>query len=159
MRQIAPTLTSRALRHLLDMHAAKYALTDKLSKLLKHLYSFLHRLDRAKGIDEDITFTGTARIARRQELKRLRSEWPQVVPDHLKRRLVRDFNLEISATNLATFAYGSCNELCPVTDKKTLSFEDFDLDLLKRPDHVESREPDMAASSERSEHPDAITDP
>jgi hypothetical protein len=71
MCQIAPILTSRALRHLLDMHGVKYALTDKLSKLLKHLYSFLHSLDRGKGIDEDITLTGTARIARRQDLKRL----------------------------------------------------------------------------------------
>ncbi|KAJ7912386.1 hypothetical protein B0H13DRAFT_1874896 [Mycena leptocephala] len=33
----------------------------------------------------------------------------------------------------------TCNELCPVRDKKTLSFEDFDLDLLRRPDHIVSQ--------------------
>ncbi|KAJ7856146.1 hypothetical protein B0H13DRAFT_1902796 [Mycena leptocephala] len=121
MRQIAPALTSRALRRLLDMHGVKYAATDKSSA------------------DVDITSLGSACVARRQELKCLRAEWPQVVPDHLKRKPVHNFNLEISAANLATFACGSCNELCPVTDKKTLSFEDFDLDLLRRPDHIVSQ--------------------
>ncbi|KAJ7917124.1 hypothetical protein B0H13DRAFT_1870643 [Mycena leptocephala] len=92
MRQIAPALTSRALRRLLDMHGVKYAATDKFSKLHRHLFSFYIAWIEIK-----------------------------VVPDHLKRKLVRNFNLETSAANL--------------TDKKTLSFEDFDLDLLRRPDH------------------------
>jgi hypothetical protein len=81
----------------------------------------------------DITSLGIERIACRQELKRLRAECPQVVLDYLKRKLVREFNLEISSASLATFACGSCNELCPITAKKTLSFEEFDLDLLRRP--------------------------
>jgi hypothetical protein len=102
------------------MHGVKYVATDKLGKLRRHLYSFLHHLDRGKAADIDISSLGSARITCRQELKRLRAEWPQVVPDHLKHKLVRNFNLEISAANLATFACGSCNELCPITDKKLL---------------------------------------
>jgi hypothetical protein len=111
------------------------------------LYSFLDRLDRGKFAVDDISLSGTARRARRRELKRLRAEWPQVVPDHLKRRLIRDFNLEISASNLATFACGSCNELCPVTDKRSIGLEEFDLDLLSRPDHVSSNDSDMDVDS------------
>jgi hypothetical protein len=133
MRQIAPILTIRALRRLLDMHGVKYAVTDNLSKLRNHLYSFLHHLDCGKGADVDITSLGIERIAYQQELKRLRVDWPQVVPDHLKRKHVREFNLEISSASLTTFACGSCNELCPITAKQTLSFKEFDLDLLRRP--------------------------
>ncbi|KAJ7806676.1 hypothetical protein B0H13DRAFT_1929470 [Mycena leptocephala] len=59
----------------------------------------------ARCADVDITSLGIERIACRQELKRLRAEWPQVVPDHLKRKLV---------------------------PKKTLSFEEFDLNLLRQ---------------------------
>ncbi|KAJ7934430.1 hypothetical protein B0H13DRAFT_2305858 [Mycena leptocephala] len=159
MHQIAPVLTSRALRRLLDMHGVRYATTDKTSKLRRHLLSFLHRLDRRKGADVDITSLGSERIARRQELKRLRTEWPQVVPDHLKRKLVRNFNLGISGANLATFACGSCNELCPITEKNTLSFEDFDLDVLRRPDHLDTGESDMDVDSDQQSSPDSRTEP
>jgi hypothetical protein len=67
---------------------------------------------------------------------------------NLKRRLIRDFNLEISATNLATFACGSCNELCPINDKCSIGLEEFDLDLLLRPDHVSRAESDMEVDSD-----------
>jgi hypothetical protein len=66
MHQIAPVLTSHALRRLLDMHGTKYAPTDKTSKLHRHLLSFLHRLDRGKVGDMDITSLGSEHIACRQ---------------------------------------------------------------------------------------------
>jgi hypothetical protein len=147
MRQVAPILSVKPLKRLLDMHDIKYPETAKLKNLRNCLYSFLDRLDRGKFAVDDISLSGTARRARRRELKRLRAEWPQVVPDHLKRRLIRDFNLEISASNLATFACGSCNELCPVTDKRSIGLEEFDLDLLSRPDHVSSNDSDMDVDS------------
>jgi hypothetical protein len=93
---------------------------------------------------------GSARHARRTEIKRLRAEWPQVIPDHLKRRLIRDFNVQISAENLATFACGSCNELFPIADKKTIGLDQFDIDLLKRPDYndPDSDDSEMEVDSE-----------
>ncbi|KAJ7864716.1 hypothetical protein B0H13DRAFT_1898962 [Mycena leptocephala] len=147
MRQVAPILSAKPLKRLLDMHDIKYPETAKLKKLRNCLYSFLDRLDRGKFAVDDISLSGTARRARRRELKRLRAEWPQVVPDHLKRRLIRDFNLEISASNLATFACSSCNKLCPVTNKQSIGLEEFDLDLLSRPDHVSSNDSDMDVDS------------
>jgi hypothetical protein len=97
----------------------------------------MSRLERGKDGKDEIRLTGTARLARRQEIKRLRSEWPQIIPDHLKRRLVSEFNLQISAENLATFACGSCSELRSVSEKSQLALDSIDFDLLKRPAHVE----------------------
>jgi hypothetical protein len=42
--------------------------------------------------------------------------------------------MEISQDKLATFVCGSCSENCPIVDKCTLGFEDFDINLLNRPD-------------------------
>jgi hypothetical protein len=115
MRQIAPVLAARPLKRLLDMHSIKYPESSKLRHLHSHLYSFLDRPECGKCAEDELSITGSARKARRRELKRLRADWPQVIPDDLKRRLIRDFNLEISAANLATFACGSCNEMCPIS--------------------------------------------
>jgi hypothetical protein len=135
------------------MHDIKYAEKAKLKKLRSHLYSFLDGLERGKGTDDELSLNGNARKARRRELKRLRADWPQVVPEHLKRKLMRDFNLEISAANLATFACGSCNELCPISDKRTIGLEEFDLDLLSRTDHVSTDESDMEVDSDHEQKP------
>jgi hypothetical protein len=73
-----------------------------------------------------------------------------VIPDRLKRRLIRDFNLQISAENLATFACGICNELCPIADKKTIGLDQFDINLLKWPDYndPDSDDSEMEVDSE-----------
>ncbi|KAJ7914368.1 hypothetical protein B0H13DRAFT_1873046 [Mycena leptocephala] len=150
IRQIAPILPVRPLKRLLDMHDIRYASTDKIRKLRNRLDSFLDRLDRGKHNNDEPTVMGSARHARRTEINRLRAEWPQVIPDRLKWRLIRDFNLQISAENLATFACGSCNELCPIADKKTIGLDQFDIDLLKRPDYndPDSDDSEMEVDSE-----------
>ncbi|KAJ7914388.1 hypothetical protein B0H13DRAFT_2325422 [Mycena leptocephala] len=50
---------------------------------------------------------------------------------------VSEFNLPISAENLATFACGSCNELRPITENASIPLDEIDFDLLKRPDHIQ----------------------
>jgi hypothetical protein len=137
MRQIVPILTLRPLRRLLDMHDVSYSETDKIKKLRQRLRSFMSQLERGKSEEEELLLTGSARMARRGEHKRLRAEWPQVIPDHLKRQLVSEFNLQISAESLATFACGCCNELRPITEKASIPLDEIDIDLLKRPDHVQ----------------------
>ncbi|KAJ7865103.1 hypothetical protein B0H13DRAFT_2353165 [Mycena leptocephala] len=147
LRQIGPILFVRPMKRLLDLHDIRYTDTDNIRKLRSHLHSFLNRLDRGNSEDEP-SVAGSARHARRTEIKRLRAEWPQVIPDKLKRRLVREFNLQISAENLATFACGSCNELCPIAQKKTIALDQFDINLLKRPDYNDSDDSEMEIDSD-----------
>ncbi|KAJ6483559.1 hypothetical protein C8R47DRAFT_1217638 [Mycena vitilis] len=91
LRQVAPVLTVRPLRRLLDMHDVRYKDTDNLKKLRRRLSSFVDRLERGKQGEDDLVLTGTARNERRKESRRLRAEWPQVIPEHLKRNLRQDF--------------------------------------------------------------------
>ncbi|KAJ7858292.1 hypothetical protein B0H13DRAFT_2573600 [Mycena leptocephala] len=148
MCQIAPVLAARPLKHLLDMHGIKYSENFKLRHLCSHLYSFLDCLERGKCAGDELSLNGSARKARCRELKCLRADWPQVIPDNLKHRLIRDFKLEISAANLATFACGSCNEMCPISDKCSIGLEEFDLDVLSHPDHVSRADSNMEVDSE-----------
>jgi hypothetical protein len=66
------------------MHDIKYPKKARLKKLRSHLYSFLDRLEHGECAEDVIDLTGTARKARRREFKRLRADWPQVVPNHVK---------------------------------------------------------------------------
>jgi hypothetical protein len=97
----------------------------------------MKRLEHGKDGNDTIRLTGTVRLGCRQEFKRLHSEWPQVIPEHLKSKLVNDFNLQISTGNLATFSCGSCSEDRPLSEKLQLPLDSIDFNLLKRPDQVE----------------------
>ncbi|KAJ7832983.1 hypothetical protein B0H13DRAFT_1914782 [Mycena leptocephala] len=152
IRQIAPILQLRPLRRLLNLHDVSYVETDNVKKLRNRLKRFLDRLVRGKFGDDELSLTGSARKARAREHARLRNEWPQVIPDHLKRKLLANFNLEISSTALATFVCGSCVENCPIDDKVALPFEDFDMNLLKRPDEfIDISAEDSEMSGEKTD--------
>jgi ferredoxin len=73
--------------------------------------------------------------------------------------LIANFNLEISSTNLATFVCGSCVENCPVNDKVTLDFEDFDMSLLHRPDEFEASLEDVDMETANHSMPKQIHRP
>jgi hypothetical protein len=59
------------------------------------------------------------------------------VPDKLKNKLLAQFEGVYSAANLASFTCGSCAGDSREKEKKLMSFDDFDWDLLCRPDHAE----------------------
>ncbi|KAJ7861912.1 hypothetical protein B0H13DRAFT_2354905 [Mycena leptocephala] len=69
MRQIAPILAAQLLKRLLDMHDVTYADTDNLRKLRHHLQSFLDRLDYGKCSEDEPSIMGSARRARRTEIR------------------------------------------------------------------------------------------
>jgi hypothetical protein len=134
------------------LHDVSYVETDNVKKLRNRLKRFLDRLDRGKFGDDELSLTGSTRKARAREHARLRNEWPQVIPDHLKRKLLANFNLEISSTALATFVCASCVENCPIDDKVALPFEDFDMNSLKRPDEfIDIRAEDSEMSGEKTD--------
>ncbi|KAJ7911941.1 hypothetical protein B0H13DRAFT_1875287 [Mycena leptocephala] len=161
VREIAPVLQLRPLRRLLDLHDVIYLESDTVKLLRRHLNKFLERLIRGKYGEDELSLTGFTRKSRAREHARLRKEWPQVVPPHLKRKLLADFKFQISSENLATFVCGSCMENCREDQKVSASFEDFDINLLNRPDEfVDIRaEENMSVDSEADENTAADPNP
>ncbi|KAJ7026527.1 hypothetical protein C8F04DRAFT_1238619 [Mycena alexandri] len=124
IRQIAPILQLRPLRRLLKLHNIPYKEYVNTKALRKRVKTFLNTgiIPGTSVPERDrAVLTGSARNAR-------------IVPDHLKKKLLANFKLEISAETLATFVCGSCTEHRPFDEKGTLSLEAFDINLLKRPD-------------------------
>ncbi|KAJ7879709.1 hypothetical protein B0H13DRAFT_1892132 [Mycena leptocephala] len=137
IRQLMPVSKTRPLRRLLELHDVSYLESENAKKLRQRLKSYLIRLRSGKYAQDIVGVPGTNLRLRAQESSRLRKEWPQLVPARLKNKLLANFNMEISQDTLATFVCGSCSENCPIVDKCTLGFEDFDINLLSRPDDIE----------------------
>lgn len=121
------------MRRLLDLHDVSYVESDKVRKLRGHLKAFLTRVKNGKRADGTLP-TGSAKKSRARESDRLRAEWPQLVSDTLKHKLLDRFGLRISSETLRTFTCGSCSEKCPLSVGTTIRLADFKWDLLKRPD-------------------------
>ncbi|KAJ7134935.1 hypothetical protein C8R43DRAFT_956165 [Mycena crocata] len=112
--QVALILKIHPLRRILELHSVSYVESGRTKKLLRKLQSHLHRSVTGKLLAEDEIDAHSPKAARRRESSRLRSEWPKLILNHLKKRLVEDFHLEISAANQSTFICGSCWEDCPI---------------------------------------------
>ncbi|KAJ6480460.1 hypothetical protein C8R47DRAFT_1284796 [Mycena vitilis] len=105
LRQLGPILKTAALRRLLELHDVSYVESDKVKVLRKRLKKFLYSLHTGKpSIEYGI---GTRRAERARCEARLRENWPQVIPTHLKRKLLANFNFEVSKKALSTFVCGS----------------------------------------------------
>ncbi|KAJ7902974.1 hypothetical protein B0H13DRAFT_1882394 [Mycena leptocephala] len=100
IRQIAPILRTRPLRRLLELHDVSYKDSDNAKKLRSHLKKFLQRLIRGKCGEDTLTLTGSGRKERARQHARLRKEWPQVIPQHLKEKFLANFS---ARTNSSTF--------------------------------------------------------
>ncbi|KAJ7460345.1 hypothetical protein B0H11DRAFT_2198984 [Mycena galericulata] len=62
--------------------------------------------------------------------------------------LVEAFNLSISKDALSSFVCASCSGKDFVKNKRTLALDEFDINLLRRPDYVDPNEP----ADEHDEH-------
>ncbi|KAJ6565617.1 hypothetical protein DFH09DRAFT_1081768 [Mycena vulgaris] len=136
-------ILTQPLRRLLELHDVPYVESDNVKRLHSRLKGFLTRLKNGKQpVDGRRSENGKTQRSRKNE--RLRAEWPQLVPDHLKRRLLDNFGLRISSSKLSTFTCGSYAVAYPATEKKLLTMSDFQFNLLRRPDRI--REPDADES-------------
>ncbi|KAJ7512241.1 hypothetical protein B0H11DRAFT_2214041 [Mycena galericulata] len=142
IRQISPLLQRKALRRLLELHNVSYVESDKAKQLRKHLKFFLRRLECGKRTLEG---QRTRRSAWSDQTARIREQWPQVVPDHLKRKIIANFNVQISSTTQATYVCGCCAERCPDNTRSFLLLDDFDLELIARPRYSPARRVDEDA--------------
>ncbi|KAJ7903272.1 hypothetical protein B0H13DRAFT_1882121 [Mycena leptocephala] len=103
LRQLMPVLKLNPLRRLLELHDVSYVESDRAKKLRQLLKGYLVRLRSGKYPEHQMGMEGTKRRQRAKESARLRKEWPQVVPAHLKTKLLANFNMEISQETLAVF--------------------------------------------------------
>ncbi|KAJ6555519.1 hypothetical protein B0H10DRAFT_2342869 [Mycena sp. CBHHK59/15] len=110
------------------------------STLRRHLKGYLRRLRRGKKLADWTAkkfIDGSAEAERDKELTALRTDWPRLIPSSRKHMLVEAFNMAISKDALATFVCASCSGKYLVNNKRTLGLDDFDINLLRRPDYVD----------------------
>ncbi|KAJ7936512.1 hypothetical protein B0H13DRAFT_1853251 [Mycena leptocephala] len=123
---ILPTLTKAPLRRILEMHQVEFEPSDGTSKLRKKL----ENRASTKLLDKQ-----RKHAERESELDSLRSDWPRLVTPERKRTLADAFKFAISSESLSTFICASCSGKHFIRNKRTLGLEEFDLKLLRRPDH------------------------
>ncbi|KAJ7677201.1 hypothetical protein B0H17DRAFT_1139842 [Mycena rosella] len=92
LHQISPLLNLKPLRRLLELHDVSYMESDKSKKLRSRLKAYLKRLMMGKRPDRSLV-EGSAKKERARESARSCTEWPQLVPESLKHRLLDNFGL------------------------------------------------------------------
>ncbi len=75
----------------------------------------------------------------------VQSEWPKVVNNNLKEKLLRDFMMETGSDSLRTRTCAICSESRPIRDVRSVSPSDYDLSCLKPPTPIS--EPDVNVQS------------
>ena len=81
------------------------------TKLRSELRKFITRLKHAKR-SEDARNSNIAQDEQlKEEREKIRENWPQIVPDTLKKKIVKIFHDKTSSEALATFACASCSAL------------------------------------------------
>jgi hypothetical protein len=131
LTQLRPRLSKNVARRILTLHNVEFSLEDGPAKLRSLIGKYL------KSLDSKLRPTSQSRlkeIPKAQESSRLKEEWPQLISPRLKEQFKRYFNELISKDTLSTFTCGSCVERRNMKQRATISFEDLDLNLLRRPD-------------------------
>src|ERR1700678_1083309 len=101
------------------------------TKLRSELRKFITRLKHAKR-SEDARNSNIAQDEQlKEEREKIRENWPQIVPDTLKKKIVKIFHDKTSSEALATFACASCSALTLNIERKLISLSDINIDLLK----------------------------
>ena len=102
-----------------------------LSKLRSELKKFITKLKRGK--QKEYAHNSILEQEKKLELKKKENSenWPQLVPDCLKEKIIKLFHEKTSSEVLATFTCASCSSLACKLEQKLVSLSDIDMDLLK----------------------------
>ena len=101
---------------------------DDLRVLRSHLKKFIATLRIKNNQCDD------KNIDLERKLAHLHSEWPSMVPQLLKDKLVKLFREQTSSAFLAAVTCASCAESCLASESKKMNVMNINLDLLRRPD-------------------------
>ena len=122
-------LTRIPLVRLLEILEVDFHPQDNIRVLRTHLKKFIATL-RIKNNQCD-----NENLELERKLARLHSEWPSMVPQSLKDKLIKLFREQTSSAFLAAVTCASCAESCLVSESKNVNVMNINLDLLQRPDH------------------------
>jgi hypothetical protein len=140
LTQLQPRLSRAVARRVLTLHNVEFSMEDGPAKLRSLVGKYLKSLDSKRPCYKSKQVKRDAKTESRvRESNKLKEEWPQLISPGLKQKFKQYFNQLISKEALSTFTCGSCVERCKMNLRQTISFEDFDLNLLRRPDESTMR--------------------
>jgi hypothetical protein len=140
LSHLQPRLSRAVARRILTLHNVEFSMQDGPAKLRSLLGKYLKSLDSKRSCYKSKQAKRDNKTeARARESTKLKEEWPQLISPGLKEKFKQYFNQLISKEALSTFTCGSCVERCNMSMRRTIPFEDFDLNLLRRPDESSFR--------------------
>ena len=121
-------LSRNPLVRLLEVLDIEFNPQDDSRVLRSHLKKFITTLRTQNNQPED------KKIELERRLAHLHSEWPTMVPQSLKDKLVKLFREQTSSAFLTSVTCASCAESCLASESTKVNVNDINLDVLKRPD-------------------------
>ena len=151
--QILSSITSlvrlRPLQRILSCLHVPFDSTMSFSKLRSELRKLITRLKKGKRSEDTRNTVIELDEQLRQERQKIQEDWPQLVPNTLKKRIVKLFHEKTSTEALATFTCASCSSLTLNIERKKILLLDINVELLKPFSNLPSQMP-MPGGNETS---------
>ncbi|KAG1885915.1 uncharacterized protein F5891DRAFT_1201450 [Suillus fuscotomentosus] len=128
------TIVRKPLLCLLCCHEVDHDDSDSLSQLRKCLKSYIGVLQKGKRAQAFRVRKQNQYVAMETEKTRCTSEWPHMVSEERKKCVIEIFHEQTCSEALATFVCFACAAEYNCKERQELSFDDFDVTLLNRPD-------------------------
>ena len=131
LSSITSLVRSRPLQHILSCLHVSFESTMSFTKLWSEFRKFITRLKKGKQSEDACNMVIAQDEQLRQERKKVQENWPQLVPNTLKKKIVKLFHEKTSSEALATFTCASCSSLTLNIEHKKMLLSDINIDLLK----------------------------
>ena len=142
LSSITSLVRSRPLQRILSCLHVSFESAMSFTKLRSELRKLITRLKNGKR-SEDARNKVIAQDEqlRQEERQKIQENWPQLVPNTLKKKIVRLFHEKTSSEALATFTCASCSSLTLNIERKKMLLSDINIDLLKPSSNLPSQMP------------------
>ncbi|KAJ7234431.1 hypothetical protein C8J57DRAFT_1531590 [Mycena rebaudengoi] len=131
--------------------------SEPIKELRKKLRLYITALRKGKHVERERQAEIELQTRYKEEVQKVRESWPQLVPQSLKDKIIALFRERTSSEALTNFTCASCAEAVPLHSHCSMSLNDFDLQLLKRPD-LNCNE-DIILDQYKWLHPDCVPPP
>jgi hypothetical protein len=125
-------LPLQRLLHALDID---FDATDDVRHLRRYLKRYTTDLKSKISAQHATEQHEVERASIQTKLEKIRAEWPTLVQQSLKDKIITLFREQTSSKALKTVTCASCAESCLLSQSHQVNVRDVNLDILKRPDH------------------------